>query len=172
MNVLQNSRPTKILFHALPHCKAKSTLQLSSIHTNDSSSVEHNSKTLPQNKFNTRQPIQNLTGLCPQILLSLERFYFNRHFSLYASLWSSYLFRRCLLSVIAIERAYIYIDKSHMTTNLLVYAGLNSNFLERALRLNVPEHSTTIEIAKLGQKYITLLLSDEKRKRTRTYFKQ
>ena len=50
---------------------------------------------------------------------------------------------------------YIYIDKSHMTTNLLVYAGLSSNFLERALRLNAPEHSTTIEIAKLGQKHIT-----------------
>ena len=67
---------------------------------------------------------------------------------------------------------YIYIDKSHMTTNLLVYGRLNSNSLERVLRLNVPEHSTTIEIAKLGQKHIMSLLSDEKRKRTRTYIKQ
>ena len=53
-----------------------------------------------------------------------------------------------------------------MTTNLLLYAGLNSNSLERALRLNVPEHSTTIEIAKLGQRHITSLLSDEKAIRT------
>ena len=29
---------------------------------NDSTSVEHNFKTLAQNKFNTRQPIQNLKG--------------------------------------------------------------------------------------------------------------
>ena len=50
-----------------------------------------------------------------------------------------------------------------MTKNLLVYAGLNSNSLERALRLNVPEHSTTIKIAKPGQKHITSLLSDKKK---------
>ena len=63
-NVLQKLRPTKFLFHALPHCKAKST-------QNDSTSVEHNSKTLAQSKFNTR-----------------PEFYFlsKRHFSLYASL--------------------------------------------------------------------------------------
>ena len=77
MYVLQNSRPTKILFHALPNCKAKSMLQLNSVNINDSTSVEHNSKTLAQNKFNTRQPLQNLTGLlansCAQTkLLSLE----------------------------------------------------------------------------------------------------
>ena len=53
-----------------------------------------------------------------------------------------------------------------MTTNLLVYAGLNSNSLERALRLNVPEHSTTIKIAKLGQKHIMSLLSGKTRKKT------
>ena len=35
----------------------------------------------------------------------------------------------------------------------------------RALRLNVPEHSTTFEIAKFGQKHIMSLLSGEKRKR-------
>ena len=57
-----------------------------------------------------------------------------------------------------------------MTTNLLVYSRLNSNSLERALRLNAPKHSTTNEIAKLGQKHITSLLSDEKRKRD--YIKQ
>ena len=45
---------TKILFHALPHCKANSTLQLDSINTNNSTPVEHNSKTLTQNKFDTR----------------------------------------------------------------------------------------------------------------------
>ena len=55
-------------------------------------------------------------------------------------------------------------NKSHVPTNFLVYAGLSSNFLERALRLNAPEHSTTFEIAKLGQKHITSLLSGEKRK--------
>ena len=107
-SVLQNSQPTKFLFHALPNCKVKSTLQLSSIHTNDSTSVEHNSKTLTQNRFNTRQSIQNLTGLCSQILFSLERFRFDRHFSLYASLLSSSLFSRRLSSV-SIERAHIYI---------------------------------------------------------------
>ena len=41
---------------------------------------------------------------------------------------------------------YIYVDESHVSTNLLVYAGLNSNFLERALRLNAPEHSTISEL--------------------------
>ena len=41
---------------------------------NDSTSVEHNSKTLVQNKFNNRQPIQNLMGpSCTQTKsLSLE----------------------------------------------------------------------------------------------------
>ena len=47
----------------------------------------------------------------------------------------------------AIERAYtVYIDKSHVSTNLLVYVGLSSNSLERALRLNAPEHSTISEL--------------------------
>ena len=64
-------------------------------------------------------------------------------------------------------RIRIYINKSHLTTNLLVYTGLNWNSLERALRLNVPEHSTNIEIAKLGQKHITSLLSGKTRKKTR-----
>ena len=54
-----------------------------------------------------------------------------------------------------------------MTTNLLVYSGLNLNSLERALRLNVPEHSITIEIAKLGQIHITTLVSGKMRKKTR-----
>ena len=78
MNVLHNSnsQSTKILFHALPNCKAKSVLQLDSINTNNSNSVEQNSKALAQNKFNTRQPIQNLTGPlptpCAQILFSLK----------------------------------------------------------------------------------------------------
>ena len=58
-----------------------------------------------------------------------------------------------------------YTDKSHVKTNLLVYSGLSSNFLERTLRLNAPEHSIAIEIAKLEQKHITSLLSGEKRKR-------
>ena len=52
-----------------------------------------------------------------------------------------------------------------MPINFLVYVGLNSNFLERVLSLNAPEHSTTIKIAKLGQKHITSLLSDKKRKK-------
>ena len=39
----------------------------------------------------------------------------------------------------------VYIDKSHVPTNFLVYAELNSNSLERALRLNAPEHSTISE---------------------------
>ena len=62
-NVLQKSRPTKLLFHALPNCKPKSTLQLDSINTNNSTSVEQNCQPLAQNKFNTRRPIQKLTGL-------------------------------------------------------------------------------------------------------------
>ena len=34
-----------------------------SVNTNNSTSVEHNSQPLAQNKFNTRRPIQKLTGL-------------------------------------------------------------------------------------------------------------
>ena len=60
----------------------------------------------------------------------------------------------------------MYIDKSQVPTNLLVYTGLNSNSLEKALRSNAPEHSTTFEIAKLGQKHITSLLSGEEKKDT------
>ena len=56
-------------------------------------------------------------------------------------------------------------DKSHVSTNFLIYAGLSSNSLERALCLNAPEHSITFEIAKLGQKHITSLLLGEKRKK-------
>ena len=37
--------------------------------------------------------------------------------------------------------------------------------MERALCLNVPEHSTTIEIAELGQKPLTSLLSAKMRKK-------
>ena len=72
-------------FHALPHCKAKSTLQLDSINTNNSTSVEHNSKTLAQNKFNTR-----------------PKFYFlsKQYFSLYAPLSSSSLFAFSFSSVL------------------------------------------------------------------------
>ena len=118
-NVLQNSRPTKKSpFHALPHCKAKSTLQLDSINTNNSISVEHNSKTLAQNKFNTR-----------------PKFYFlsKQYFSLYAALSSSSLFAFSFSSVL-LRLSELYIDKSHVPTNFLVYAGLSSNSLERALR--------------------------------------
>ena len=72
--------------------------------------------------------------------------------------------RRCPLSLFCLSdcdlaSVYIYIDKSHVPTNFLVNAGLNLNPLERALRLNVPEHFTNIEIAKLGRKHITSLLS-------------
>ena len=58
-----------------------------------------------------------------------------------------------------------------MTSNLLLSAGLTSNSLERALRLNVPEHSTTLKIVKLGQKHITSFLPDEKGKKD-TYVHQ
>ena len=50
------------LYSTLCHCEAKSALLLNSINTVNSTSVEKNSKTLAQNKFNTHQPIQNLTG--------------------------------------------------------------------------------------------------------------
>ena len=60
---ITKSRPTKLLFHALPNCEAKLTLKLDSINTNNSTSVEQNCKPLAQNKFNTRRPIQKLTGL-------------------------------------------------------------------------------------------------------------
>ena len=63
MNVLQKSRPTKLLFHSLPNCKAKSKLELDSINTTNSTSVEYNCQPLAQNKFNTRRPIQKLMGL-------------------------------------------------------------------------------------------------------------
>ena len=56
-----------------------------------------------------------------------------------------------------------------MTKNLLVYAELNSNSLERALRLNAPEHSITIKIAKLGQKHNASLLSAKTRKKRKLH---
>ena len=55
------SRPTKLLFHALPNCKAKLTLKLDSINTNNSTSVEQNCQPLAQNKFNNCPPTPNLT---------------------------------------------------------------------------------------------------------------
>ena len=126
-NVLQKSRPTEILFHALPNCKAKSTLQLSSINTNGSTSVEHNSKTLAQNQFNSRQPIQKSNGLRPA---PKQNYFYSSRLSSRLKLSLSRLLRLSFVVVSrlsAIERAYIYIHKSQMTTNLLVYAGLNLN---------------------------------------------
>ena len=52
-------------YEALPNCKAKSTLLLDSINTNNSTSVEYNCQPLAQNKFNIRRPIQKLTDLPP-----------------------------------------------------------------------------------------------------------
>ena len=80
---------------------------------NNSTSIEHDSKTLAQNKFNS-QP----------------KFYFfsKRCFSLYASLVLSLFRRRCPLSLFRLchcdGREHIYIDKSHVSTNLLVHADL------------------------------------------------
>ena len=119
MDVLQNLRPRKILFHALPNSKAKSTLQVNSINTNDSTSVEHSSKTSAQNKFNTRQPIQNLTRLLP------PKFYFlSKRFcstDTFRSIRLSFrrLFRRLFLSSLSIKRAHIYIDKRSLDDKLL-----------------------------------------------------
>ena len=76
---------------------------------NDFTSVEYNSITLAQNKFNTR-----------------PKFYFlsKRHFLLYAFLSFSFLFRhRCPLSLFRLchcnRASYtcIYIYKSHVPTN-------------------------------------------------------
>ena len=102
--ILQNSRPTKILFHALPDCKVKSTLQLNSINTNDSTYKERNSKTLAQNKFNTRQPIQNLTGSLPP-----NSIFFPSDFALTDTFRSIrlFLFVSLVVSFQSSERTYI-----------------------------------------------------------------
>ena len=108
----------KFYFTLIQTAKRK-MLQLNSVNTNNSTSVEHNSKTLAQNKFNTRQPIQNLTGFlakaCVQTkLLSLEAILLRPTLRLYLCL--SLFMCECDQAT-----AYtVYIDKSHITTNLLV----------------------------------------------------
>ena len=112
---------------------------------NDSTSVEHNFKTLAQNKFNTR-----------------PKFYFllNSLFALCASLVVYFVF----ICVIRLCFIFIYIDRRSRDANLVVYSRVNSNFLQKALCSNAPEHSTLFEMAKLGQKHITSLLSTEREK--------
>ena len=61
--------------------------------------------------------------------------------------------------------AFIYIDKRSRDANLLVYSRLSLKSLEKALCSNTPEHSTLFEVAKLGQKHITSLLSTEREKK-------
>ena len=101
----------------LCHCKAKSALRLNSINTINSTFVEQNFKKLAQNKFKTRQPIQNLTGPLPNSAPKPNYFYSNRlssHLKLSLSL-------RCLFVCFLCDRAsvYIYIDKRHAPSKLL-----------------------------------------------------
>ena len=103
---------------------------------NDSTSVEYNSKTLTQNKFNTRQSIQNLTGH----VLRPNQITFARAVSRVVPNYLSFVCRFLL-------RIHLqYIDKRSRGANLLIYSRINLNSLERALRLNGPEHSTISEL--------------------------
>ena len=94
-----------------------------SINTNNSTSVEQNSKTLAQNKLNTCQSIQNLVGLlpnsCTQLLLSLEPILLQPTlFALFVSLVVFFV----VFFVVFVNRAsaHIYsIDKSHAPSKLL-----------------------------------------------------
>ena len=104
-NVSQNSRPTKILFRGLPNAKRNQRYNLILSTQNDSTSVEHNSKTLVQNNFNTR-----------------PKFYFlsKRHFSVYASLSSLFRRRPSFVSLrlpIDRTRAHKCIDKRSQDIN-------------------------------------------------------
>ena len=125
---------------------------------NYSTSVEHNSKTLTQIKFNTRQPIQNLTGpFCAQTKLLL----------LEPSLEPSHIISLSFTSFSSLclsLRIHLYGKRSRYA-NLLVYPRLSPNPLEKALCSNAPEHSITFEIVKLGQKQITSLLLAKREKR-------
>ena len=54
-----------------------------------------------------------------------------------------------------------------MTTNLLVYAGLNSNSLERALRLNAPEYSTISKLLwRLDKRYYVITVGRDEKKQS------
>ena len=112
------------------HCKAKSALQINPSNTNNSASVEPISKYWRKNNYNTFQSTQyNQRVLRPRSASNptLSEITFTRvvsgvvsnHLSLFVSLFVSLLRSS--------ER--VYIDKCHMTTNLLVYAGLNSIFV-------------------------------------------
>ena len=108
---------------------------------NDSTSVEHNSKTLAQNN-STLAPNSTFSQSDNFCFMRLSRrisFVVVVRF-----LFFSYDFASAFVYLQSSERT---IDKRQVPTNSLVYAGLNSNSLERALRLNVLEHSITIEIA-------------------------
>ena len=87
---------------------------------NDSISMKYNSKILAQNKFNTRGPIQNLTGhVCAQIkLLSLEPFL---ELSPRLLFLSTIVSRRPLplFCLCQCDRTRVYIDKHHVTANSL-----------------------------------------------------
>ena len=89
---------------------------------NDSTSVKHNSKTLAQNKFNTRPKSPNFKS---------NSTFSQIHFSLYSFLAVRFLF---FVSVNAVERAK-YIDKRHVPTNLLEYTESFSNSLKITLML-------------------------------------
>ena len=76
---------------------------------NDSTSIEHNFKTLAQNKFNICQPIQNImSSLSPNSTLSQSSSASSNtfHFMRFSRLCLSSLSLICL---IVIKQAYIYI---------------------------------------------------------------
>ena len=105
-------------------CKANSTLQLDSINTNNFTSIEHNSQPLAQNKFNNRQPIQNLTGH----LLCLNKITFTRAVS---RVVSNYL----IMSSRYTSSLY---KKRSRDANLLVNARPFYNSLKNTLMLEPP----------------------------------
>ena len=110
--------------NCISRCKVK-------INTNNSTSVEHNSQPLAQNKFNNRQPIQNLTVH----LLWPNKITFTRAVSRVAS---NYL----TIIIMMFRYASAYIEKRSRDANSLVNARLFYNSLERSLCSNALKHST------------------------------
>ena len=117
---------------------------------NDSTSIEHNSKTLAQNKFNTRQPIQKSNGPRPA---PKPNYFYSSHLSSRLKLSLSRLLRLSFVvasHLFAIKRAHTYVGIRSHDDKLLAQARLFSNFLGRTplarTKSYIREHSTTGEI--------------------------
>ena len=131
---IHNSRPTKILFHALPLQSKNQRYNLIRPIQIIPTSVKPISEYWRKTIITLANPRNTIKW---SFAHALRLNYHSLKLLLLESSLKSSLSNR--FSINAIERAYIYIDKCHLITNRLENAGLNSNSQGKTLRSNAPE---------------------------------